>query len=787
MKKCKKLLALLVVLCVAFSQVSVNTFAATEQTSVAQEATSLVVSAMDGYEYLQPRQTMKVKPGTAAEYGFENDASVKADQVTVLDVLVAVTKSLYGDKFTKETAAQYLVVSNGWISTVFGKSASIGFTVNGEQPNDGNYVDSGWGVSAMGYMANQAVVKENDVVEFFVYQDAMATDSYSWFEQDSKKTETVETKVGQKETLTLKGYSIGWYGCNTKETIAENTKAISDMQIVTVDEKGQITPLQNVVTNEKGEAEISFDKAGSYLISAIGTKTATENGSYIIMPLCKVNVYDEPTYEDDLWLQYDYKELAVNETADIYPRRVPQVIDSPITNNITRPNFHFEIVSGDSVKLSKTESTEKTSVTAVKAGTTIVKVTYDAVEANGKVYAACAKENTGYVVFNVPAAKTDITIESNIAYSSYDTIYFAEGDTTDYTFAPTVKGAASYKVTCNGKEIEAKDGKYTLPLENRSNIIGIVAKDDKGNKKSFYQVLDARKITVKIENVTKPGKKLSSGDTAKISFVGITMPVYKLASIYNPTMYMPAWGGKGTFVSYENPYATSEEEKELKGYCNQYDLATQNSFTVTCKRGGTYTLTNGRIFSSWWGSGLGADKTVEGKNKPNLNAPVLEGYFSKLPDVTLKVEKTWDEFIEDLSKLPRKEPEQTTPGQTTPSQTTAATTKEDTTKDSTKVSKKESTVTAKQFKKTATKLSLKKSSKNTAKLQWKKVKGAVSYKVYKKIGKGKYRLVKTVKTLSYTDKKGKKNQKAAYKIVAVAKINNKKVTSKDSNVIKKNF
>lgn len=787
MKKCKKLLALLLVLCVAFSQVSTNVFAATEQTSVATEATSLVVSAMDGYEYLQPRQTMKVKPGTAAEYGYQNADSVKADQVTVLDVLVALTKSIYGDQFTKETAGKYLAESNGWISTVFGKAASLGFSVNGEQPNDGNYVDNGWGVSAMGYMANQAVVKENDVVEFYIYQDSYAMDSYAWFEQDGKKTEDVETKVGQKEKLTLKGYAIGWYGCNTKEEIAKNTHGISDMQLVTVDEKGQITPIQNVVTKENGEVELSFDKAGSYLVSAIGTKNATENGSYIIMPWCKVNVYDEPTYEDDLWLQYDYKELAVNDSADIYPRRVPQVIDSPITNNITRPNFHFEIVSGDSVKLSKTESTEKTSVTAVKPGTSIVKVTYDAVEANGKVYSACAKENTGYVVFNVPKAKTDISIESNIPYTSYDTIYFTDGDYTEYTFAPTVKGAASVQVTCNGTEIAAKDGKYTLPLENRSNIIGIVAKDDKGNEKSFYQVVDARKITVKVENVTKPGKRLASGDTAKISFQGITMPVYKLASIYNPTMYMPAWGGKGTYVSYDNPFAKTEDDKELKGYCGQYDLATKNSFTVTFKRGGKYTLTNGRIFSSWWGSGLGADKLVEGKNKPNMNAPVLEGYFSKLPDITLNVEKTWDEFIEDLSKLPQTNPDQTKPDQTAPAQTPAQTNTQTKENDSTKNTVKKNTVTAKQFKKAKTKLSLKKSSKKTAKLQWKKVKGATTYQIYKKVGKGKYRLVKTVKNLSYVDKKGKKNQKAAYKVVAVAKIQGKKVTSKASNVVKKNF
>ena len=357
-------------------------------------------------------------------------------------------------------------------------------------------------------------------------------------------------------------------------------------------------------------------------------------------------------FENDLWLQYDFKELQVGETADIYPRRVPQIVSNAVANDVFRPTFHFEVVSGRSVELDADKTDDKVTVTAKRPGNTIIKVTYDAVEYKGTEYGATAASNAAYVVFSVSKedpADTGISIRPKASIevgeplTSYDTIYFTDGDTVDYTYYLAVDNADSVKVTCNGHEVKSgKDGAYVLPLENRSNIIGVTAKNDKDTR-YFYQVIDARKIEINVANQSNPGKPLEIGDTATISFKGIANPVYKLATIYNPTI-PNFWGGKGTYVEYTNE---SLSDETFKGYCSQWDLATKNSFEVTFDESGDYTFTGGRIFSSWWGSQLGADKGVYGQGDPNLNAPILERYFCELPDFTVKVAKSEAELLQE--------------------------------------------------------------------------------------------------------------------------------------------
>lgn len=109
-------------------------------------------------------------------------------------------------------------------------------------------------------------------------------------------------------------------------------------------------------------------------------------------------------FENDLWLQYDFKELQVGETADIYPRRVPQIVSDVVANDVFRPTFHFEVVSGRSVELDADKTDDKVTVTAKRPGNTIIKVTYDAVEYKGTEYGATAASNAAYVVFSVSKA-----------------------------------------------------------------------------------------------------------------------------------------------------------------------------------------------------------------------------------------------------------------------------------------------------------------------------------------------------------------------------------------------
>ena len=133
-------------------------------------------------------------------------------------------------------------------------------------------------------------------------------------------------------------------------------------------------------------------------------------------------------------------------------------------------------------------------MTAEKPGTSVVKVTYDAVEYGGKTWGAISPVNTAYAVFTVGETGTaTINCSEKLQnWRHYDTIYYNEGDTVPFTFEVSADGAESLKVTLNGLEIQGDGNTYTANLENRSNVIGIEATDADGNVKSLYRVVDAR-------------------------------------------------------------------------------------------------------------------------------------------------------------------------------------------------------------------------------------------------------------------------------------------------------
>lgn len=354
------------------------------------------------------------------------------------------------------------------------------------------------------------------------------------------------------------------------------------------------------------------------------------------------------SFTNDLWTQYDYKELKIGDTAKLVPRRVEEAITNAISNDVQLPHFNYEIIKGDSVTLDETDNS-KVTVTAVKEGNTVVKITYDALEhIGGKHFDAVDPVNTAYVVYsvggnesititdNIINKETDRKNEADVVFRSYDTMYFTEGDSTPFTLKASAEGAESIVVKCNGITVpqNGTEGTYTLPLENRSNIIEITAKAADGTTRSKFHVLDARKMKVNVENATHEGEELEAGDTAKISFTGITMPVYKLATIYNPQYNSPSWGSESTYVHYT--YGSTE----YKGHCSQWDLAIKNSFEVTFPEEGIFTFEDGGIHCQWWGSTLGADKTTDNPGEPNMGAPTLEDDFSFMPDFDVTVAKS---------------------------------------------------------------------------------------------------------------------------------------------------
>ena len=401
-------------------------------------------------------------------------------------------------------------------------------------------------------------------------------------------------------------------------------------------EDSELTSEETLFSDSPVEEELFTDAVGEEADSYLGVRT---------QPI----IYDD--FAEDLWMQFQQRELQVGESTDIYPWRVWQAVHDVVQNDVERPEFNFKVIKGqDVISLDTTKSKEKAVATALKPGTAVIQVNYDAfTHTEGDYFPACSVVNTGYAVITVGETGTaSITCSDNLEnWRHYDTIYYLEGqDTVPFTFTATAAGAANLKVTCNGLEVKPNsDGSYTAALENRSNIIGVVATDAAGNTRSLYRVVDARVMRVNVKNTKDDSSEIHVGDTAEVSFTGITMPVYKLATIYNPCFGPDAYGGVDeygypTYVAYSNSVLGA-----FRGNCHQWDLATKNSFKVTFTQAGRYRFDSDGIHSDWWGHRLYWDTKVQGKaDNPFFYAPIIQGVFSTLPSFYITVD-SGDEIL----------------------------------------------------------------------------------------------------------------------------------------------
>lgn len=347
-------------------------------------------------------------------------------------------------------------------------------------------------------------------------------------------------------------------------------------------------------------------------------------------------------YLNDIWLRTsEYVELQVGSTHTIKARRVPEIIDNAISNTVTLPPFTFEAIEGTSA----TVDAESGLVTATALGRTLIEVGYKAVEANGITYAAVSPVNKAYVVVNVVDSTVEhgIEISTTIKATSYDTYYFDNQRGFDLTFDATATADATVKVYCNGTELTAdNDGHYTACLVNRTNVIEVEATNATGSKR-WAKTVDARRAKINVENKSKPGFAVTEGDTVHVSFSGITLPVYKLATIYNPCMN--SWGEESPKVRY---YNTKLDSVKTNVNVTQWELATNNTIEMKMPEAGEYNFRDGFIRESWWGKPLGNDKEAEA-NEPGLGSPTQYGSFSKLPAFRIHVQPKAVELVEKQS------------------------------------------------------------------------------------------------------------------------------------------
>lgn len=240
--------------------------------------------------FLMSPKEVAIAPGTATARGYDTpQLAANAEWVTVFDALVAAHESILGggEPVDQATLQELLSISEtGSLIQVMGEEGNygpaFGFAVNGVTPNDGVYNEIYQGYT--GYTADQAVLRDGDVLEFFFYED---TDAYSDYYTTLEPQEAT-VYVGQPLDVNAGGYMIGWYGYSTPEVIGDRTLPLEGAALCVVDETGLLIPIANAVTDETGKASVTFDQAGTYALSL------RSEADYVIAPWLEITVKELP-------------------------------------------------------------------------------------------------------------------------------------------------------------------------------------------------------------------------------------------------------------------------------------------------------------------------------------------------------------------------------------------------------------------------------------------------------------------------------------------------------------
>ena len=247
---------------------------------------------------LAPAKNVTVSGDLAERYGYTDTIQPEAG-VSALDVLVKAHEMIFEEAFTAETKNTLLDVSAaGTTSVIFGEATmSNGFMVNHMYPHDGTPAVSGGGYN--GTLLNNTLVKDSDLVEFFILQDTSYwLDSYGWFEQNGAYTRTVTAEAGKAAELTLKSafFMMGYTYKDLAAMIADGSATESAKLSMVNMQTGEMTDITGAVTGEDGKVSLTFAKPGEYVITAyMPENEITENdASPLILSLTTVTV-SEPT------------------------------------------------------------------------------------------------------------------------------------------------------------------------------------------------------------------------------------------------------------------------------------------------------------------------------------------------------------------------------------------------------------------------------------------------------------------------------------------------------------
>lgn len=281
-----------------------------------------------------------------------------------------------------------------------------------------------------------------------------------------------------------------------------------------------------------------------------------------------------------------YINMESGATRELDAFRNWQAIENFMNSQIALPDMHYQVIDFDgnpSDVVSVTPDANNSSLatlTANKAGTAIVLVTYDAMthmqgqsSTDSKVFSAIWPECTGVFVVSVDndgsAIETNMEIarpginvtkdEQKYIDAEHDILFYLGNAGASYTFTPesgttvsVARSTVSDKLTfsgftTDGVAVDSETGAVTVTgLTTGRHIIRV-----EKNGTATYQVVTARQVSYDLVdadgNVLPANTEYKAGDKVYVQFHDLISPKEKLSGVYNFNFSLYYEGENGTF------------------------------------------------------------------------------------------------------------------------------------------------------------------------------------------------------------------------------------------------
>lgn len=295
-----------------------------------------------------------------------------------------------------------------------------------------------------------------------------------------------------------------------------------------------------------------------------------------------------------------YINMESGATRELDAFRNWQAIESFSNSQIALPDMHYQVIDFDgnpSDVVSVTPDANNSSLatlTANKAGTAIVLVTYDAMthmqgqsSTDSKVFSAIWPECTGVFVVSVDndgsAIETNMEIarpgvnvtknEQKYIDAEHDILFYLGNAGASYTFTPesgttvsVARSTVSDKLTfsgftTDGVAVDSETGAVTVTgLTTGRHIIRV-----EKNGTATYQVVTARQVSYDLVdadgNVLPANTEYKAGDTVYLQFHDLLSPKEKLSGVYNHS-----------FILYYEDADGNKYQSAAPGFGGMYDF-----------------------------------------------------------------------------------------------------------------------------------------------------------------------------------------------------------------------